>query len=203
MDLTHLVDMILARADHADRFITAIAGPPAAGKSTLAARLAEAISERGEKAAIIPMDGFHYDDAVLAARSLSHRKGAPETFDFPGFRLLLQRLREREPEVAIPLFDREMELSRAGAAIVESDARILLVEGNYLLLDESPWNTLERLFDFSIYLDVPCPDLKRRLLERWNHHGRDAEAARHWVENNDLPNARRVAKSRRKADIVV
>jgi len=198
-----LVDAILVRAGGAPRFMIAIAGPPGAGKSTLVAELAEAFERRGEKAAVVPMDGFHYDDEVLKQRGLSHRKGAPETFDFSGFRFLLQRLRAREPEVAIPLFDRSLELSRAAAAIVESDVRLILVEGNYLLLDEEPWIGLESLFDFSIYLDVPRPELERRLHARWHHHGRDPEAARRWVETNDLPNADRVTHRRRKADMVV
>ena len=198
-----LVEAILDRAGDAPRFIIAIAGPPGAGKSTLVADLAEALERRGEKAAVVPMDGFHYDDAVLKQRGLSHRKGAPETFDFAGLRVLLQRLRAREPDVAIPLFDRLMELARAAAAIVGKDVRLVLVEGNYLLLDEEPWTGLESLFDFSIYLDVPRSELERRLLARWHDHGRDPEAARRWVETNDLPNADRVAGRRRKADMVV
>ncbi len=183
--------------------MVAIAGPPGSGKSTLVQRLAQALKERGEKAAVVPMDGFHYDDVVLRERGLSDRKGAPETFDFPGFKNLLQRLRACEPEVAIPLFDRSMELSRAAAAVVGSDVRLVLVEGNYLLLDEPPWSGLEELFDYSIYLDVPRAELQRRLLERWHHHGRDAEAAQRWVEMNDLANADRVATRRRNADMIL
>jgi pantothenate kinase len=197
-----LVDAILARAGDAPRFMVAIAGPPGCGKSTLVAELAGALEERGVKAAVVPMDGFHYDDAVLRGRGLAHRKGAPETFDFAGFRTLLQRLRARESEVAIPVFDRSMELSRAAAAVVGEDVRLVLVEGNYLLLDEEPWKSLEGLFDFSVYLDVPRAELERRLLERWHRHGRNPEAARHWVETNDLPNADRVSSRRRKADMI-
>ena len=96
------------------RYIVAIAGPPGAGKSTLATDLAERI---GEGARVVPMDGFHLDDAVLNARGLRHRKGAPETFDAAGFLHLLQRLRAEE-EVAIPIFDRTLELSRAAADVV-------------------------------------------------------------------------------------
>src|SRR5690606_7972087 len=118
----------------------------ASGKSTLAERLAAELIARGESAAIVPMDGFHYDDVVLRARGLSHRKGAPEPFDFRCLRVLLQRLRAREPEIAIPLFDRSMEVSRAAAAIIDRDVRFALVEGNYLLLDEDPWNGLQDMF---------------------------------------------------------
>lgn len=203
MEHARLADAILERAGEAPRFMVALAGPPGSGKSTLSAALAGALEERGEKVAVVPMDGFHYDDAVLRARGMADRKGAPETFDFAGFNVLLRRLHAREGEVAIPLFDRSMELSRAAAAIVGSDARLVLVEGNYLLLDEDPWRQLAGVFDLTIYIDVPREELERRLLERWRGHGRAAEAARRWVETNDLPNAERVMTRRRKADMVV
>ena len=86
---------------------------------------------------------------------------------------------------------------------MEQAVRFVLVEGNYLLLDEEPWRELASLFDLSIYLDVPRTELERRLLMRWEHHGREPEAARRWVETNDLPNADRVASRRRNADMVI
>lgn len=203
MEQDRLIELVLSRAGNAPRFVVAIAGAPGSGKSTLAASAAEALRRRGESTAVVPMDGFHYDDAVLHALDLADRKGAPETFDFAGFRVLLQRIRASGADVAIPLFDRAMELSRAAAAIVEADTRLILVEGNYLLLDEEPWRELADLFDLTIYLDVPRAELERRLLERWHSHGRDPVAARRWVEANDMPNAERVICRRRKADIVV
>ena len=72
------------------------------------------------------------------------------------------RIRSGEPDIAIPVFDRSMELSRAGAAIIGSDVKFVLVEGNYLLLDEQPWSGLGSLFDFSIFVDVPRFELERR-----------------------------------------
>lgn len=203
MGLASILDGLLSRAGDAPRCMIAVAGPPGSGKSTLGAALTEALAARGEKTALVPLDGFHFDDAVLHERGLAERKGSPESFDFAGFHTLLKRVRAGEPDVAIPLFDRSMELSRAAAAIVARDARLILVEGNYLLLDEEPWSALAALFDFSIYLDVPRAELERRLLARWAHHGREAAAARHWVETNDLPNADRVAKRCRTSDIVI
>ena len=93
------------------------------------------------------MDGFHYDDAVLAAMGLRQRKGAPETFDFDGYEALLKRLRSSDSDVAIPVFDRSIELSRAAAAIVPRDVKFVLTEGNYLLLDEEPWSRLAGSLD--------------------------------------------------------
>ena len=116
---------IRRRAIGPGRFLTALAGPPGAGKSTLAAELVAAL---GTEAKAVPMDGFHYDDAVLTARGARQRKGAPDTFDVQGFLHMLRRLRV-EDDVAIPLFDRDLEISRAGADIVTAADRLLVVEG--------------------------------------------------------------------------
>ncbi|HHZ07921.1 MAG TPA: nucleoside/nucleotide kinase family protein [Rhizobiales bacterium] len=198
-EIAHLASTLFKRAARARRVVVAIAGPPGAGKSTVAEQLAMLLPEGA--AAVVPMDGFHFDDRVLEARGLASRKGAPETFDFGGFEALLKRLRAVEPDVAIPLFDRTMELSRAGAAIVGEEVRFVLVEGNYLLLDEEPWTRLAALFDVSVFLDVPRDELERRLRRRWRDLGRaDGDA---WVEANDMPNVDRVLARRRPADIVV
>ncbi len=185
MTPTGLANLIRARADGPGRFLVALAGPPASGKSTLAATLAATLSPG---ARVVPMDGFHYDDAVLEARGLRSRKGSPPTFDAMGFLHLIRRLRD-EDEVAIPIFDRSMELSRAGADIVGPDDRILIVEGNYLLLDEDPWRRLAPMFDLTVFLDVTEDELVRRLTARWKAHGREDQAARDWIASNDLPNA--------------
>ncbi|TIN73618.1 MAG: nucleoside triphosphate hydrolase, partial [Mesorhizobium sp.] len=199
-EIAHLAATIFKRAGKANRFIVAIAGPPGSGKSTLSARLHELLPEGASE--VVPMDGFHYDDAVLERRGLRARKGAPETFDFAGFEALLKRIRAGEPDIAIPVFDRSMELSRAAASIVATQTKFILVEGNYLLLDEEPWSRLAPLFDFSIFVDVPRNELERRLMERWHGHGRSDEDARAWIASNDLPNIERVLARRRAADLV-
>lgn len=194
-----LAALIRRRAadDPGARFITALAGPPGAGKSTLAAALVAAL---GQGARAVPMDGFHYDDRVLEARGLRSRKGAPETFDAAGFLHLLSRLRD-EDEVAIPLFDRDLEISRAGADVVLPEDRLLVVEGNWLLLDEEPWR--RAVYDMTVFIDVPEAELDRRLMARWAHHGKTAEAARAWIDGNDLPNIRRAVRGSRPAEVVI
>lgn len=199
MTPSDLAQVIRQKATGQGRFITALAGPPGAGKSTLAAELVAAL---GSGAKAVPMDGFHYDDAVLIARNARDRKGAPDTFDVQGFLHLLRRLRS-EDEVAIPLFDRDLEISRAGADIVTADDRILIVEGNYLLLNEAPWPDAAPLFDLTVWIDVPESELDRRLLARWAHFGKTPEQARAWIDGNDMPNIRRVTAGSRPADLVL
>lgn len=199
MTTAELAKLIRAQAPTQGRFLTALAGPPGAGKSTLAAELVAAL---GQGAKAVPMDGFHYDDAVLIARNARDRKGAPDTFDAQGFFHLLRRLRV-EDEVAIPLFDRDLEISRAGADIIGPQDRLLIVEGNYLLLNEEPWPQAAPLFDLTVWIDVPEEELDRRLVARWAHYGKTPEQARAWIDNNDMPNIRRVTRGSRPADVVL
>ena len=199
MTPVELAAVIRQKATGQGRFLTALAGPPGAGKSTLAAALVDAL---GQGAKAVPMDGFHYDDRVLIARGARDRKGAPDTFDAQGFFHLLRRLRT-EAEVAIPLFDRDLEISRAGADIVMPEDRLLVVEGNYLLLNEAPWPEAAPLFDLTVWIDVPEAELDRRLLSRWAHYGKTPEQARAWIDGNDMPNIRRVTQNSRAADVVV
>lgn len=150
------------------------------------------------------MDGFHFDNAVLEERDLLERKGAPETFDVGGLKRTLVALRDTPNEdVCVPLFDRTLEISRGSARMITPDHKIILVEGNYLLLDQTPWNQLHGLFDLSIYLDVTEEKLRARLMERWRSFGFDDDGARAKAETNDLPNAITVARLSKLADIVV
>jgi pantothenate kinase len=191
------------------RRLVALAGPPGSGKSTLAAQLVARLNGDGNgdgapRAAILAMDGYHYDDGLLAARGLLARKGAPETFDTGGLAAMLARLRaDAEDEIAVPVFDRTIEIARAGAAVVPRAARLVLVEGNYVLLDREPWRGLAASFDLSVLLAVPEPVLRTRLARRWRGLGLSPEAIRARVEGNDLPNGRALLAASRAPDFVV
>jgi pantothenate kinase len=185
-----------------NRLMVAIAGPPGAGKSSFAQALVEALNADGsESAAVVAMDGFHYDDGLLEARGLRSRKGSPATFDVGGFRHLLLRLRARdEAEVAVPVFDRRLEIARAGARIVAARSRVLIIEGNYLLLNQEPWRQLVPLFDLTVMLRLSRNDLENRLIQRWLCHGFSEAEARAKVLGNDLPNIDVVLEDSRNAD---
>lgn len=174
----------------------AIAGPPGSGKSTLAGAVVAALrAEAGEagEVALMPMDGFHLDNRLLEPRGLLARKGAPETFDFEGFSNALERVRHA-PSVVLPVFDRTREIAIAGAEEIGPQTRIVVVEGNYLVLDEVPWRDLAPMWDLSVFLDVPFAELERRLIARWLGLGYTPDAAREKALGNDIPNARRVIK---------
>lgn len=178
------------------RWIVAIAGAPASGKSTVAERLAGQLPG----AAVLPMDGFHYDDAVLDGWGLRSRKGSPPTFDVDGLAHMLARLAGDDGRpVAVPVFDRRLEISRAGARIIGPEVRLIICEGNYLLLDDPAWQPLAAYFDLTVMVETPLEVLETRLLRRWK--GQPEGPAK--VAENDLPNARLVVERSRCADLVL
>lgn len=200
IDLNELVETLAARGE-TGRHLTAIVGPPGAGKSHIADHIADALNAReAGSAAVFPMDGYHYDDSILIARGWRLRKGAPHTFDVPGFAAMLSRLRANtEDQIAVPVFDRDIEIARNAARFIPREVRHLIVEGNYLLLNREPWTDLS--FNTTVFLDVPMGELTRRLEDRWR--ALDAAERTAKTEENDLPNARLVVSESRPAEFVL
>ncbi|MFI2223171.1 nucleoside/nucleotide kinase family protein [Streptomyces fradiae] len=184
------------------RRLLGLAGPPGAGKSTLAARLVEGLDGL---AVLVPMDGFHLAGAELDRLGRAERKGAPDTFDAAGYRALLARLRAAEPGVTVyaPAFDRALEEPVAGSVPVPPDVPLVVTEGNYLLHDDPAWAPVRPLLDEVWYVDTDDALRVRRLVDRHVRYGRDRAAAERWVRESDEANARLVAPGRARADLVV
>ena len=185
------------------RRLLGIAGAPGAGKSTLAARLAR---ELGEQAVLVPMDGFHLADAALERLGRLGRKGAPDTFDAGGYVSLLQRLRTARPQDApvwAPMFERDLEQPLAGAIEVGAEVPLVITEGNYLLLEDGPFAQVRAMLDACWFVEVPEGLRIERLIARHERFGKSPQAAREWALGPDEANARLVAGTRDRADVVV
>ncbi|GAA4605310.1 pantothenate kinase [Actinoplanes octamycinicus] len=202
--LTALVDRARALADGGRRAVLGIAGAPAAGKTTLAHELVRALTATGVPVAHVPMDGFHLADAELERLGLRDRKGAPETFDAFGYAALLRRIREGADEVVYaPGFDRVIEQPIAGAIPVTRDARLIVTEGNYLLVDEPRWRAVRAQLDEVWYVELDQEERLRRLVDRHVHFGKAPDAAVAWATGTDERNAEVILATRARADLIV
>jgi pantothenate kinase len=186
------------------RRLLGLTGAPGSGKSTYAAWLVERLRDLGLRVALVPMDGFHLAHAVLTASGEVVRKGAPHTFDAPGYAALLARLRvESEQTVWAPRFDRDLEDAIAGSIPVDPDVHLVVTEGNYLLLDEGPWAKIRRLLDECWYVEVADGIRHQRLAARHRAHGRDDADAWDRTLGSDEANAKRIGATRGRADALV
>ncbi|WP_422734734.1 nucleoside/nucleotide kinase family protein [Micromonospora sp. WMMD558] len=199
--LDELVARAHALADAGPRQLLGIAGAPGAGKSTLAEQIVAAV---GPVARLVPMDGFHLAQAELVRLGRTARKGAVDTFDANGYVSLLRRLRRLEPTaVYAPVFRRDLEEPVAGAIEVPPEVRLVVTEGNYLLLPEWPWEEIRPLLHEAWFLDLDAELRLRRLTARHEAYGRSPEEARVWAYGSDEANAALVAATADRADLVV
>ena len=184
-----------------NRRIVGVAGAPGVGKTTYAARL---VADSPVPAAYLPMDGFHLADATLSALGRLDRKGAPDTFDAWGYAALLARLRtETDHVVYAPGFERDLEQPLAGAVAVPPEARLVVTEGNYLLLERPEWRAVRAQLDEVVFLVADEEVRRRRLVARHVQFGKTPEEAEAWVARVDEVNATAVAQTRARADRVV
>ncbi|MGR4069081.1 nucleoside triphosphate hydrolase [Halomonas sp. LR3S48] len=186
---------LLEAAENRQRFIVALAGPPGAGKSFLSEWLCRELNERQPGiAAVVPMDGYHLDNAILEPLGQLPIKGAPETFDPDGLKHDLERIRRADRTVAVPVFDRPLDLARAGGRLITLEHRLVIVEGNYLLLDRDPWRELHALFDMTLFLEVADEVLEARLIQRWLGMGQEQQGAIDKARHKDMLNARLIKR---------
>ena len=185
------------------RKIIAISAPPAAGKSTIAEVVVASLTAMGKTATLVPMDGFHLDNAVLERAGTLARKGAPETFDADGFVHLISRIASGTDTVYAPVFDRSRDIAVAGAQLVPNNAEFVIVEGNYLMLNATPWDQLRQFWTLSVAISVPMDILEQRLMDRWAHYGMASDEALIKVQGNDLRNAKMVLHNSAPSDLML
>lgn len=192
--------------DRQGRTVLGITGPPGAGKSTLTTALLSTLGSRLGVEAVghLPMDGFHLADVQLDRLGLRDLKGAPDTFDVDGYVAALRCLHD-EPDRTLyaPGFERDLEQPIAAAIAIPPSARLVVTEGNYLLLRDGGWERVRPLLAETWFVQVEDDVRRERLVRRHEEFGKSAEAARAWVAGVDEPNARLIAATRDTADLVV
>jgi pantothenate kinase len=192
-------------AAHSDRVAIGLAGGPGVGKSTLAVQLVEALNAAAPgSAAYVPMDGFHMLHAKLEGLGTVKDKGAPHTFEGGAFADFLAGLKSAEGPVSGPGYSREIEDVVLDAFIVPAAVKVLVVEGNYLLLANAPWWRIKPLLELAVFVDLPRDQVRARLLKRHAEHGLFSEDRnREHIERVDLANFDLVHRSRGRADTVI
>jgi pantothenate kinase len=183
-------------------------GYPGAGKSTTAKLLVDGVNKAqnggGEIAVVVPMDGFHRYNSQLREMNLFELKGVPDSFDAEAFAELLSRVRAGKGKTVLcPCFDRAIEEPTPDAIAVKPEHKMVVVEGNYLLLDRSPWDRVRQNLDETWFIDCDMQQVESRLRLRHAAGGRDTEAARIKMESTDLPNAKLIESTRKSADRVI
>jgi pantothenate kinase len=199
----HVLDMVGHAQGH--RIAIGLAGGPGTGKSTLAAELVTMLNAiHPGSTALVPMDGFHMKHAKLEAMGQVDYKGAPHTFEGAEFLSFLHHLKAAKGPVSGPGYSRKIEDTVENAFTVQPEVRILIVEGNYLLLTEGPWAGVRAALDYAVFIDVPRDIVKARLLRRHGEEGLFTEERnRAHIERNDLPNYDLVRLSQDRADVVI
>lgn len=202
--VTDVLRAIVTAKKQGRRVVVGIVGPPASGKSYAARDLARAMTSHGTPTEVLQMDGFHLANAQLAEAGLAQEKGSPRTFDTAGLVAILRRVHRSDDANPIftPQYDRTVHEPIAARGRIDASTEVVLVEGNYLLLDEPGWLDVGHLLTLSWYLDCSAALRQRRLVERQVRGGRSVDDASEWVRTVDEPNALVIEGTRYRADFV-
>ena len=189
-------------ANSKTRAIIGIVGKPGAGKSRLSSFLIENLPS--DEVALLPMDGYHLSNKILASLGRSDRKGAPDTFDSQGFAALLARISsERDSDIYFPIFYREIEESFAADGVITAKTKLVITEGNYLLLEEGGWGQVASHLTESWFVEINDDLRLERLVDRHHKYGKERQAAFDWAHGTDEQNAKLVEKTKAKANFLV
>ena len=199
---TELLELVVEAHRGPRRGLIGLTGPPGSGKSHLAAGLSAWLRP---PAPVVPLDGFHLPQAVIDAKGLADRKGSPDTFDPQSYlKLLTEIARPAGRGVLLaPRFDRSIEEPVPDAIRVTPADRLVITEGNYLLLDESPWAQIWPVLDLCAYLETDDETRVSRLVERHVRYGKPRLEAERFVRESDEKNAELIKGTRDQADFIV
>jgi pantothenate kinase len=190
------------QAKGSERIIIGVVGKPGAGKSTLTSYLLDNLAS--DKAVLVPMDGYHLSNKLLAEHGSSDRKGAFDTFDATGFSELIKRIKfDLESDIYFPIFHREIEESIVAEGVVLKATKLVITEGNYLLLDKHGWQDVSSFLTESWYIEIDDNLRWERLMARSIKYGRTPEVAHTWTHGSDEVNAKVVESTKSKADVIL
>ena len=187
-----------------NRFLVGIIGAPASGKSYLAAKLPVLINRQldAEIATSFAMDAYHYQNDFLLDQGIHPHKGCHFTFDVKGFTEKLVEIKEGNGDILCPIYDRSLHNPTPNGHQIKSSHRMVMVEGNYLLTNIFPWNSLKYIFNYTLFIEVD-PDIQyERLLDRHTSTGKSEKEAEAKIRRTDLPNAELIEKSKIRADYI-
>lgn len=197
------------------RAIIILAGPPGSGKSTIASQVVQRINsfQQTPMAKVLPMDGYHYSrshlDSLPNHVEAHARRGAHWTFDGQAVLDMIKQIhasREKPfPTLYMPSFDHEIKDPVPDAIEIGPDVKIVLVEGNWLLYDEQPWNQIVNFADDAWFVDVDPQLALQRVAKRHVACGieRTLEAAMDRARNNDMKNGEDIRRGLIQPNIIV